>query len=116
MHLLYHKNRALLATAGVGWIVTRRRPVLSRGRHFEDVVILLCVRWYRRYSLTYRDLEEIILRCLAKKPGERFQTVKALGEALAACASAGDWGPKQADAWWATVGEKTLEGAADAPA
>jgi transposase, IS6 family len=25
------------------------------------VIILLCVRWYLRYSLTYRDLEEIML-------------------------------------------------------
>jgi IS6 family transposase len=31
-----------------------------RGRHFEDVIILLCVRWYLRCSLTYRDLEEIM--------------------------------------------------------
>jgi transposase-like protein len=28
--------------------------------HFEDVIILLCVRWYLRYSLTYLDLEEIM--------------------------------------------------------
>jgi transposase, IS6 family len=40
--------------------VTRKRPALFRGRHFEDVIILLCVRWYLRYSLTYRDLEEIM--------------------------------------------------------
>ena len=33
-------------------------PVLTTDRHFEDVVILLCVRRYLRYSLTYRDLEE----------------------------------------------------------
>jgi len=39
--------------------VTRKRPALFRGRHFEDVIILLCVRWYLRYSLTYRDLEEL---------------------------------------------------------
>ena len=41
-------------------IVNRKRPVLFRGRHFQDVIILLCVRWYLRYSLTYRDLEEIM--------------------------------------------------------
>ena len=41
--------------------MTRKRPALFRGRHFEDVIILLCVRWYLRYSLTYRDLEEIML-------------------------------------------------------
>jgi transposase-like protein len=37
-----------------------KRPTLFRGQHFEDVVILLCVRWYLRYSLSYRDLEEIM--------------------------------------------------------
>jgi hypothetical protein len=40
--------------------VTRRRPALFRGRHFEDVIIFLCVRSYLRYSFTYRDLEEIM--------------------------------------------------------
>lgn len=40
--------------------MARKRPALFRGRHFEDVIILLCVRWYLRYSLTYRDLEEIM--------------------------------------------------------
>jgi len=40
--------------------VNRKRPALFRGRHFEDVIIMLCVRWYLRYSLSYRDLEEIM--------------------------------------------------------
>jgi IS6 family transposase len=30
-------------------------------RHFEGEIILLCVRWYLRYSLSYRDLEEMML-------------------------------------------------------
>lgn len=30
-------------------------------RHFQSDIILLCVRWYLRYSLSYRDLEEIML-------------------------------------------------------
>src|SRR5437868_2350284 len=29
-------------------------------RHFEVEIILLCVRWYVRYSLSYRDLEEMM--------------------------------------------------------
>ncbi len=29
-------------------------------RHFEGQIILLCVRWYLRYSLSYRDLEEMM--------------------------------------------------------
>jgi len=40
--------------------VSQKRPALFRGRHFEDVVIVLCVRWYLRYSLSYRDLEEMM--------------------------------------------------------
>jgi transposase, IS6 family len=39
--------------------LTKKRPALFRGRHFEDGIILLCVRWYLPYSLSYRDLEEI---------------------------------------------------------
>ncbi|GHP01117.1 IS6 family transposase [Reticulibacter mediterranei] len=30
-------------------------------RRFQADIILLCVRWYLRYSLSYRDLEEIML-------------------------------------------------------
>jgi transposase-like protein len=29
-------------------------------RHFQPAIILLCVRWYLRYSLSYRDLEEMM--------------------------------------------------------
>ncbi len=29
-------------------------------RHFQADIILLCVRWYLRYALSYRDLEEMI--------------------------------------------------------
>jgi len=36
------------------------RPALFRGRHFEDQIIILCVRGYLRYCLTYRDLEELM--------------------------------------------------------
>ena len=38
----------------------RKRPALFRGRHFADEIIVLCVRWYLRYSLSYRDLTEIM--------------------------------------------------------
>jgi IS6 family transposase len=29
-------------------------------RHYEAQIILLCVRWYLRYPLSYRNLEEMI--------------------------------------------------------
>ncbi|EFH82577.1 integrase catalytic region [Ktedonobacter racemifer DSM 44963] len=30
-------------------------------RHFQADIILLCIRWYLRYSLSYRDLEDMML-------------------------------------------------------
>jgi transposase-like protein len=29
-------------------------------RHFEPSIILVCVRWYCRYQISYRDLEEMM--------------------------------------------------------
>jgi tRNA A-37 threonylcarbamoyl transferase component Bud32 len=46
------------------------------------------------------DLEDVVLRCLAKEAGQRFPDAARLGQALARCACAGDWGPDQAAAWW----------------
>ena len=50
------------------------------------------------------DLEQVVLRCLAKAPSDRFPSVRALGDALAACAAAAEWGPNRAEAWWAAEG------------
>ena len=33
---------------------------LFRGRHFDHTVIILCVRWYSTYKLSYRDLVEMM--------------------------------------------------------
>jgi transposase-like protein len=33
---------------------------LFKWRHFQAEIILLCVRWYLRYALSYRDLEEMM--------------------------------------------------------
>ena len=33
---------------------------LFKWRHFESEIILLCVRWYLRYALSYRDVEEMM--------------------------------------------------------
>jgi IS6 family transposase len=39
--------------------MTEQNPF--KWRHFQADIILLCVRWYVRYSLSYRDLEEMML-------------------------------------------------------
>jgi hypothetical protein len=33
---------------------------LFKGRHFEQEIIVLCVRWYLRYKLSCRDLVEMM--------------------------------------------------------
>ncbi len=47
------------------------------------------------------DLEQVVLRCLAKKRDDRYPDVKSLARALAACHSAADWDAENADRWWA---------------
>lgn len=32
--------------------------MLFRGRHFRDETIVLCLGWYVRYFLSYRNLED----------------------------------------------------------
>lgn len=46
------------------------------------------------------DLEQIVLRCLAKKPDDRFPDVASLEEALAACGCANEWDEREAADWW----------------
>lgn len=36
------------------------QPKLFKYRHHQAEIILLCLRWYLRYSLSYRDLEEMM--------------------------------------------------------
>jgi transposase-like protein len=35
-------------------------PSLFHGRHFDRFIIILCVRWYITYKLSYRDLVEMM--------------------------------------------------------
>ena len=46
------------------------------------------------------DLERVILRCLAKRPEDRFQNVQSLERALADCAAAEQWTQVDAERWW----------------
>src|SRR5215475_5876800 len=36
------------------------RPAIFRGRHFEPEIISTCVRWYLRFSLSLRNVEEMM--------------------------------------------------------
>jgi serine/threonine-protein kinase len=46
------------------------------------------------------DLEAIILRCLAKRPEDRFQNADSLEQALSECAAADRWTQTDAARWW----------------
>jgi IS6 family transposase len=37
-----------------------RDPCLFKWRHFEAEIILCTVRWYLRYTLNSRDVEELL--------------------------------------------------------
>lgn len=37
-----------------------RNPSPFKWRHFEPQLILWCVRWYCRFQLSYRDVEEMM--------------------------------------------------------
>ena len=47
------------------------------------------------------DLETVIMGCLEKNPDGRYQSARALSEALDSCADAGAWTDRLAELWWA---------------
>jgi transposase-like protein len=55
-----------------------RQPKLFKYRHYQAEIILLCVHWYQRYlrySLSYRDLEELMAErglCVDHTPSYRW--------------------------------------------
>jgi serine/threonine-protein kinase len=51
------------------------------------------------------DLEAVVMRCLAKEPGNRFTDAESLESALAACACANEWTEAMAAEWWRSHGE-----------
>jgi serine/threonine protein kinase len=49
------------------------------------------------------DLDDLVLRCLAKNPNQRPASAAVLAEALHTCADAGGWNAADAERWWAQI-------------
>jgi hypothetical protein len=64
-HLNGQCRKRLSTRSGSLKRMRERRPALFRGRHFRDEIIVLCVRWYLRYPLSYRNLEEMMAEASA---------------------------------------------------
>jgi serine/threonine-protein kinase len=59
------------------------------------------------------DLQEVVLRCLAKEPSQRFQSADALDQALGQCQCADAWTRELAAAWWHAHATEGQQGAAE---
>lgn len=51
------------------------------------------------------DLEDLILKCLAKDPSDRFADGRALLEAVDACRDVGTWSDRASELWWDNYNE-----------
>ena len=53
---------------------------LFRGRHFDQEIIILCIRWYLTFKLSSRDLVQMVLVQISKKVGGTGKNLGVLTE------------------------------------
>src|SRR5260370_39991418 len=69
-------------------------------RHFEAEIILVCVRWYLRYALSYRDLEELMLeRVLSELRTRSKKLAWSRGKIALKGTKRGEQGPQKKPIW-----------------
>ncbi|MGI9517516.1 MAG: serine/threonine-protein kinase, partial [Pirellulaceae bacterium] len=54
------------------------------------------------------DLEQVVMRCLAKGPDARFDDARSLQQAIADCEVKGCWSQDDANQWWQQVEQEPL--------
>jgi serine/threonine-protein kinase len=97
----------LYSLGAVIYFLLTATPVFQT-RTFSETVQAHLKRKPERPSLRHgsgvpADLEEVVLRCLAKDPAARFATARDLERALAACESARRWSRDDARTAWAEM-------------
>ena len=94
----------LYALGAVAWFLLVGRPVFE-GRTLVEVCAGHLYSPPRRPSEATgfdipQPLEDIVLKCLAKDPSDRFATADAMHSALDATGLAEDWTSERAAEWW----------------
>jgi serine/threonine protein kinase len=93
----------IYSLGAVGYYLLTARPPFEGDRAIKVIIAQVqeeAVPPSRHRPDVPADLEQIILRCLAKAPGERFQDTSSLGEALSHCQDADRWSRQEAAQWW----------------
>jgi serine/threonine-protein kinase len=93
----------IYAVGAVGYFLLIGRPPFG-GRWIKELHAAHAHQAATRPSLLRPsvplDLEEVLLRCLAKAPADRFSSAESLRAALDACSCASGWTAEQARQWW----------------
>ncbi len=98
----------LYALAAVGYFLLTGKPVFD-GKNIVEV----CSHHLhsppqppsqRGAQKIPTDLEDVLLKCLAKDPKDRPQSANQLSKQLSACKTVQDWDQQQAATWWETHG------------
>jgi serine/threonine-protein kinase len=109
----------LYALGAVGYFLLTGAPVFSATTHVEIFAHHLHTSpeppSVRSGNYVPEELERIILKCLAKRPGDRYDNAKALGHALDDCAERWPWDSDLALQWWAAFRSGERGGSAAAP-
>jgi serine/threonine protein kinase len=109
----------IYAIGGVGYYLLTGTPVFS-GR----TVMEICMKHVRAIPeppskrlgrAVTPGVEALILRCLAKAPGDRPPSARALMEELTRCEPSQPWTQADAEAWWATFRKPAGSGPGPAP-
>jgi serine/threonine-protein kinase len=109
----------LYALGAVGYFLLTGAPVFSATTHVEifahHLHTLPDPPSVRTGKYVPEELERIILKCLAKRPGDRYENAKALGHALDDCAERWPWDSDLALQWWAGFRSGQRDGSAAVP-